>query len=108
MVGKKIEPQVKEAKHKGTASVPSTEVKNSALSSMVQARAPGERLMDTAPPGTYKATFIRGGPFEGNYVINGSYYCVLYIQLSLVIFTKYCYFQCAVRQANNRQNCLPL
>lgn len=107
MVGEKIEPQVKEAKHKGTASAPSTEVKNSALPSVVQARAPGERLMDTAPPGTYKATCIRGGPFEGNYVINGSY-CVLYIQLSLVIFTKYRYFQCAGRQANNRQNCLPL
>lgn len=88
MVGKKIELQVKEAKPKGTASVPNTEVKNSAVSSMVKARAPGERLMDTAPPGTYKATFIRGGPFEGNYVINGSHYvldtllCALYTIIS--------------------------
>lgn len=49
---------MKEAKHKGTDSVPSTEVKNSAVSSMVKAGAPGERLMDTAPPGTLQSYFF--------------------------------------------------
>lgn len=84
---------MKEAKHKSTESVPSTEVKNSAVSSLVKAGAPGERLMDTAPPGSYKVTFFRGGPFEGNYVINGSYYvldtllCALYTIISCNLHT---------------------
>lgn len=78
---------MKEARHKGahTALVPNTEVKNSAVSSTVWARAPGIAwLMHTSPPGAYKTTFARGGPFEGKQMINGNYYvlnilmCALY------------------------------
>lgn len=58
MLAKKMQWQVKDAKHKGTDSVPSTEVKNSAASSMVKAEAPGERLKDTAPPGTLQSYFF--------------------------------------------------